>query len=309
MTTVGRNDPCPCGSGRKMKKCHPEIERGATPGTRLAANPLVKTPDEIEGMRKAGALAGSILHDVAQRVQPGITTDQINDWVHALTLDAGAYPAPLNYPHGHVDPRNPRITPGGFPKSVCTSINDVVCHGIPDATILRQGDIVNVDVTCVLDGFHGDTSVTVYVGEPSPEARRLTETTHESLLRALAIVRDGASFWDVGNAIQTLAESRGYSVVRDFTGHGIGRAFHEPPVVLHYRDSHARQSMRAGMTFTIEPMLNLGTARVKVDSKDGWTARTVDGRLSAQFEHTVLVTPTGFEVLTLRPGERVSLAA
>ena len=305
---VGRNEPCPCGSGKKTKKCHPDWDDAAAP-PRPSPGPLIKSPDEIEGMRRAGDLAGRVLHEVASRVKPGVTTNQIDEWTRQLTLDAGAYPAPLNYPHPHTDPRNPRIQPRGFPKSVCTSVNDVVCHGIPDDTSLREGDIVNVDVTCWLDGFHGDTSVTVFVGEPSDDARRLTETCRESLHRAIAIVRDGATFWQIGDVIQSLAESRGFSVVRDFTGHGIGRGFHEPPVVLHYRDFGARYEMRAGMCFTIEPMLNLGTHVVKVDRRDGWTARTADGKLSAQFEHTILVTPTGHEVLTRRPGEVVPAIA
>lgn len=304
---VGRNEPCPCGSGKKTKKCHPDADAKPVPAPapRMASTPIVKSADEIEGMRRAGELAGRVLHEVSGRVQAGVTTEQIDRWVHEMTLDAGAYPAPLNYPHPHTDPRNPRILPRGFPKSVCTSINDVVCHGIPGEATLRDGDIVNVDVTCWLDGFHGDTSVTLYVGEPSADARRLTETCREALHRAIAVVRDGATFWDIGDAIQSIAETRGLSVVRDFTGHGIGRGFHEPPVVLHYRDFGARFEMRTGMCFTIEPMLNLGTHRVKVDARDGWTARTADGKLSAQFEHTLLVTPSGCDVLTKRPGEVV----
>ena len=303
---VGRNEPCPCGSGKKAKKCHPDGEpaRAAAP-SRLSAGPLVKNAEEIEGMRRAGDLAGRVLHEVSSRVTAGITTNQIDAWVHELTLDAGAYPAPLNYPHPHADPRNPKILPRGFPKSVCTSVNEVVCHGIPSEQALRDGDIINVDVTCWLEGFHGDTSVTIYVGEPSAEARLLTETTREALHRAIAVVRDGATFWAIGDAIQSLAESRGLSVVRDFTGHGIGRGFHEPPIVLHYRDFGSRFEMRSGMCFTIEPMLNLGTHKVKMDPRDGWTARTADGKLSAQFEHTLLVTPTGCDVLTRRPGEIV----
>ncbi len=300
---VGRNEPCPCGSGKKAKKCCIAASAAPPAPAPRGQDSLIKTPEEIAGMRRAGALAGRILHEAASRVVPGITTDQINTWVHEMTLDAGAYPAPLNYPNPHADPRNPRIVGRGFPKSVCTSVNDVVCHGIPGDHVLVDGDIVNVDVTCWLEGFHGDTSVTVLVGEPRQVARELTATCHEALSRAIARVRHGRQFWDLGDTIQNIAEPRGFSVVRDFTGHGIGRGFHEPPVVLHYRDSSTRYPMRAGMCFTIEPMINEGTHRVKVDARDGWTARTADGLLSAQFEHTVLVTETGCEVLTLRPGE------
>ena len=301
---VGRNDPCPCGSGKKFKKCHSEDESfapAAPPPPRRSNSVTIKTPEEIAGMRRAGHLAGRILHETVQRIEPGVTTNQINDWVHEATLDAGAYPSPLNYPHAPTDPRSPRIAPRAFPKSVCTSINDVICHGIPDDTVLRGGDIVNVDITCTLDGFHGDTSLTVYVGEPSDEARLVTETARESLDRAIAIVRDGALFSAIGDVIHALADARGLSVVREFTGHGIGRIFHEPPAVLHYRDPSMAFPMRSGMIFTIEPMLNVGSHRVKMDPRDHWTARTLDGKLSAQFEHTILVTPVGSEILTTRP--------
>jgi methionyl aminopeptidase len=301
---TGRNDACPCGSGKKFKKCCAGSEAALaaaqprlTPQRRFAG-PTIKTQEEIEGVRRAGALAARILREACDRVAPGVTTNQIDQWVRDMTLDAGAYPAPLNYPHPPTDPRSPRIAPRAFPKSVCTSINDVVCHGIPDDTVLREGDIVNVDVTCNLDGFFGDTSLTVYVGDVSEEARRLTETCRESLQGAIARVRDGASFWDIGDAIQALADARGFSVVREFTGHGIGRIFHEPPPVLHYRSSEMKFPMRAGMIFTIEPMLNVGSHRVKMDPRDHWTARTADGSLSAQFEHTILVTQDGAEVLT-----------
>ena len=261
----------------------------------------VKTAEEIEGMRAAGALAARVLHEACARVEAGITTDRINDWVHEMTLDAGAYPAPLNYPNPPTDPREPIIGRRGFPKSVCTSVNDVVCHGIPDDTVLKDGDIVNVDVTVLLEGFHGDTSRTLMIGEVSDEARRITETARESMFAAIERCRDGATFWDIGDAIQSLAEERGFSVVRDFTGHGIGRQFHEPPAVLHYRDPMLRFPMKAGHVFTIEPMINAGSYHAKIDPRDNWTARTVDGRLSAQFEHTILVTETGHEILTAAP--------
>jgi methionyl aminopeptidase len=303
---TGRNDPCPCGSGKKFKKCCADAETEAAlaaaeprlPPAKRLSGPVIKDAAEIEGVRRAGALAARILREACDRVRAGITTNDIDTFVREATLDAGAYPAPLNYPHPPTDPRSPRIAPRGFPKSVCTSINDVICHGIPDDTVLRDGDIVNVDVTCKLDGFFGDTSLTVYVGDVSDDARRVTETCRESLAKAIAIVRDGALFWDIGDVIQTHAESRGLSIVREFTGHGIGRIFHEPPPVLHYRSSEMRFPMRSGMIFTIEPMLNVGSHRVRMDARDGWTARTHDGSLSAQFEHTILVTDTGSEILT-----------
>jgi methionyl aminopeptidase len=301
---VGRNDPCPCGSGLKYKKCCAERDAASRPavGRRPPKGEIsILGPEEIEGMRRAGRVAADILHETCARVKSGVTTNQIDAWVHRMTLDAGAYPAPLNYPHPPTDPRNPVITPRGFPKSVCTSINDVVCHGIPDDDPLREGDIVNIDVTCTLDGYFGDTSRTVYVGTPSDEARRLTETTREALELAISRVRAGALFWEIGDAIEGHAQRRGLSVVRDFTGHGIGRRFHEPPAVLHYRDASMRFAMKAGQCFTIEPMLNLGTHRVRISRADGWTARTVDGKLSAQFEHTVLVTESGGDVLTKAP--------
>jgi methionyl aminopeptidase len=297
--TPGRNDPCHCGSGKKFKKCHGRVE--LTARARPRSGVPTKTQEEIEGMRKAGKLAAQILQDACARVVAGVTTLDIDGWVHQMTLDGGAYPSPLNYPHAPTDPRSPVIGRRGFPKSVCTSINDVVCHGIPDDTVLREGDIVNVDVTCTLEGFHGDTSRTVMIGDVSAEARLVTEVAKEGLDLAIAEVRDGALFSRIGAVIQALADKKGGSVVRDFTGHGIGRGFHEPPAILHYPDKSLDYPMEAGHIFTIEPMINGGTHHVNVDHSDGWTARTRDGRPSAQFEHTILVTEDGSEVLTAAP--------
>ncbi len=301
MNKLGRNDPCTCGSGKKYKRCCGKIAAEDRKGLFGGPRVPVKTAGEIEGMRAAGALGARVLAEACARVEPGITTDAINTWVHDLTLDAGAYPAPLNYPNPPTDPHAPKIGRRGFPKSVCTSINDVVCHGIPDDTVLVDGDIVNVDVTVILDGFHGDTSRTLYIGEPSDTARRLTETAKECMDLAIARCRDGALFWEIGDVIQSLAESRGFSVVDQFTGHGIGRGFHEPPAVLHYRDEMMRFPMRSGNIFTIEPMVNEGSFASRVDERDNWTARTADGKLSAQFEHTILVTEDGHEILTAAP--------
>jgi methionyl aminopeptidase len=246
----------------------------------------IKSPKEIELMRAVCRLAAETLLLVGDKIGPGMTTLEIDRIVHEHTLSQGARPAPLNYK--------------GFPKSVCTSINDIVCHGIPDETVLRNGDIVNVDVTHIFEGFHGDTSATFYIGTPSPKARHVVEVARRALEMGIAEVREGARLGDVGAAIQDYVEGEGCSVVRDFVGHGIGRKFHDAPQVKHYGKRGTGDRLRAGMTFTIEPMVNLGGWEVEVDATDKWTVRTADGTLSAQFEHTVLVTKTGVEVLTAR---------
>jgi methionyl aminopeptidase len=246
----------------------------------------IKSPREIELMRKVCQLAAETLLVAGDQIRPGMTTADIDRIVHEHTLSQGARPAPLHYK--------------GFPKSVCTSINDVVCHGIPDATVLRNGDIVNVDVTHVYEGFHGDTSATFYIGTPSPQARHVTEVARKALDLGIAEVKEGARLGDIGAAIQEYVEAQGCSVVRDFVGHGIGRKFHDAPQVKHYGKRGTGERLRAGMTFTIEPMVNLGGWEVEVDQGDKWTVRTADGSLSAQFEHTVLVTRGGVEVLTTR---------
>jgi methionyl aminopeptidase len=252
----------------------------------------IKTPREVDAMREVGRLAGDTLHKVAELIRPGITTNDINAFVHEDTLKKGARPAPLGYRNGDSPP---------FPKSVCTSLNEVVCHGIPSARALREGDIINVDITHLYRGFHGDTSATFYVGRPSAEAKLVTEVARRSLELGIAAVRPGARLGDIGAAIQEFAEARGCSVVEDFVGHGIGRKFHDEPKVAHYGERGKGIRLKAGMTFTIEPMINIGTHEVEI-LDDEWTAVTADGKLSAQFEHTILVTPTGVEVLTARPG-------
>jgi methionyl aminopeptidase len=246
----------------------------------------IKSPREIDLMRTVCRLAAETLVLVGEKIRVGMTTEEINRIVHEDTLRQGARPAPLNYK--------------GFPKSVCTSVNDVVCHGIPDATVLKNGDIVNVDVTHVYEGFHGDTSATFYVGTPSPEARHVVEVARRSLDLGIAQVKDGARLGDIGAAIQEYVEGEGCSVVRDFVGHGIGRKFHDAPQVKHYGKRGTGDRVRSGMTFTIEPMVNVGGWEVDVDPNDKWTVRTADGGLSAQFEHTVLVTRDGCEILTAR---------
>ncbi len=253
---------------------------------------------DIEAMRASCEMAAETLLVVGERLKPGMTTEDINTIVHEDTLKRGAYPSPLNYK--------------GFPKSVCTSVNEVVCHGIPSARVLKDGDIVNVDVTTFYKGFHGDTSATFYIGTPSPDARKVVEAARRALELGIAEVKDGARLGDIGAAIQEYVEGLGCNVVRDFVGHGIGRKFHEPPQVKHFGKRGTGERIKTGMIFTIEPMVNLGRWEVEVDPKDKWTVTTADGSLSAQFEHTVVVTKHGCEVLTkrakpLRMSENVSL--
>jgi methionyl aminopeptidase len=246
----------------------------------------IKNVEEIEAMRVAGRMAAETLVMVGEKLRVGMTTDEINTLVHEDTLRRGAVPAPLNY--------------RGFPKSVCTSINHVVCHGIPGPQVLKDGDIINVDVTTKYKGYHGDTSATFYIGRPSAEARLVTETSRKALEIGIAEVKDGARLGDIGGAIQEFVEAQGCSVVRDFVGHGIGKKFHEEPKIMHYGKRGTGTRIRAGMIFTIEPMVNLGQWQVVVDPDDEWTVTTADGSLSAQFEHTLLVTKNGAEVLTKR---------
>jgi methionyl aminopeptidase len=256
-----------------------------------ASSVEIKTPREIEAMRTVGRLAADTLSLVGDFLRPGITTNDINDFVHEDTLKKGARPAPLKYRSGGSGPP--------FPKSVCTSVNEVVCHGIPSSRVLRDGDIINVDVTHIYNGFHGDTSATFYVGTPSADAKRVTEVARRCLELGIAEVRPGGRLGDIGAAIQEFAEAQGCSVVEDFVGHGIGRKFHDEPKVPHYGERGKGVRLKPGMTFTIEPMVNLGTWEIRM-LDDEWTAVTADGKLSAQFEHTVLVTPTGVEILTAR---------
>ncbi|HIK40593.1 type I methionyl aminopeptidase [Thermoleptolyngbya sichuanensis A183] len=242
---------------------------------------------EIEKMRQAGQLAAQLLAYLEPMVKPGVSTLELNDAAEEWTQKHGAKSAPLGY--------------HDFPKSICTSVNEVVCHGIPNAKqILRDGDIINIDVTPILDGYHGDTSRMFFVGEPSPIARKLVEVTEECMWRGIREVKPGARIGDIGAAIQEYAESQGFSVVQDFVGHGVGRIFHTAPQIPHYGKRGKGKKLRPGMVFTIEPMINVGTWEVEVLS-DKWTAVTKDRQLSAQFEHTVAVTATGVDVLTLMP--------
>jgi methionyl aminopeptidase len=243
----------------------------------------IKTDREIALIRESCRLAAEILEEAGKLVKPGISTDDINRFVHDKTIAKGAYPSPLNY--------------HGFPKSVCTSVNHVVCHGIPSKYVLKDGDIINIDVTCLLNGYHGDTSKTYFVGNTTSEAKRLVETASRCLDEGIAVAIPGGNFGSIGESIHELADEMGYGVVREYCGHGIGRNFHEDPMVLHYRSGNRGARIAEGMVFTIEPMINAGSREVYV-GEDGWTVYTKDGSLSAQFEHTIAITRNGPEVLT-----------
>jgi len=254
---------------------------------------VLKSPEEMDRMRIAGRLASEVLDFITPHVRPGVTTGKLNDLCHEHMVKVqGTVPAPLNY-------APPGYRP--FPKSICTSVNHQVCHGVPGERVLKPGDVLNVDITVIKDGFHGDCSRMFYVGEPSIQAKRLVDVTFECMWLGIRQVRPGARLGDVGAAIQAHAEQSGFSVVREFCGHGIGRKFHEEPQVLHYGRAGAGMELEPGMTFTIEPMINAGKAGIR-ELADGWTIVTKDHSLSAQWEHTVAVTDAGFEVLTKSAG-------
>lgn len=288
---IGRNDPCWCGSGKKYKKCHMGSDR-SSPGAEQRWLRAVKNATQIEGMRKAGTFNGEVVERVRSLVSEGTSTAAIDAAVHAYTVEHGHRPATLGY--------------RGFPRSICTSINNIVCHGIPsESDILKAGDIINVDVTSVVDGFHGDSSETFLVGEVSAEAMQVVRVAARALIAGIEAVAPGRELQAVARAIEPFVSSEGCSVVHQYTGHGVGVRFHENFTVYHHLDPQAEKViMRPGMTFTVEPMINLGGYEVTTDKNDGWTVRTRDGSLSAQFEHTVLVTDTGVEVLTLTPIQR-----
>ena len=259
-----------------------------TPDAETRITEATKLHDEVgfAAMRRAGKLAAETLDFITPHVRPDVTTNELDELCHKFTIDHDAVPAPLGY--------------RGFPKSVCTSVNHAVCHGIPGDKVLTAGDIINIDVTPVLDGWHGDTSRTFYVGKVGVKARRLVETTYEAMMRGIEVAKPGATLGDIGHAIQSYAESKRYSVVRDFCGHGVGRIFHDKPSIPHYGEPGQGMVLRAGMIFTIEPMINAGHYEVKILA-DGWTAVTKDRSLSAQFEHTIGINKDGNEILTLSP--------
>jgi methionyl aminopeptidase len=258
---------------------------------------LIKTPEDIEGMRLAGRLAGEVLDYIGPFVQPGVSTEELNRLCHEYIVNVqGCIPAPLHY---GAAPGRP-----GFPKSICTSVNHVVCHGIPsEAKVLKDGDIINIDVTVIKNGYHGDTSKMYVAGKPSILAERLIRVTQECMYRGIAVVKPGAHLGDIGHAIQKHAEANRFSVVRDFCGHGIGKIFHEEPQVLHYGKPATGLVLEPGMTFTVEPMINAGKPAIR-ELADGWTIVTKDHSLSAQWEHTVAVTGSGFEVMTQSNGSQ-----
>ena len=330
MSKIGPNDECWCGSGKKYKRCHQSRDllkelrtESLSPIARMASNPrqvrpgalspmravpphivrpdyaltgkpqaarqktVIKSADQIERMRSACRAARRVLEIAKAAVRPGITTDAIDAITHQAYIDLGGYPSTLNY--------------HGYPKSLCTSVNEVICHGIPDSRPLEEGDIVNLDITIFIDGMHGDLSETVLVGEVDEESRRLVRVTHECMMRGIASVNPGAMIRDIGRGIQTVAEREGFGVVKAFVGHGIGEQFHMDPQVPHYYDRSQTTEMVPNMVFTIEPMINQGDYR-HVMWDDRWTAVTLDLKRSAQFEHTILVTERGVEILTLPEG-------
>ncbi|MGE3954857.1 MAG: methionyl aminopeptidase [Parachlamydiales bacterium] len=288
---MGRNDPCWCGSGQKFKKCHyPQLpaelhHEKLAEQYRKQFGILLKTPEQIAGIRKACRLTAEILGKVCKRAKAGVTTRELADYALELHQEAGAIAAPL----GYGEPP--------FPAPICTSLNEVICHGIPDDQPLVEGDILNIDVSAILDGYYGDTSRMVVIGKTSEERKAVVETAHECLERAIAILKPGVLLSAIGDAITDYAEGRGCSVVHQFVGHGVGLDFHEPPQIPHCRNT-VHIPLAPGMTFTIEPMINAGKAEAQIDPLNHWVARTVDGRPSAQWEHTLLITDEGCEVLT-----------
>lgn len=270
-----------------FKKCYILASKYIVSIYKEALNMSIKIhkKEDFEYMRKAGKLAARLLDMIEEHVKPGVTTNYLDDLCYKMIIANEAIPAPLGYK--------------GYPKSICTSINHVVCHGIPDDKPLRDGDIVNVDVTVIVDGWYGDTSRMYYVGKPKVLAKRLVDATYEAMMRGIAVVKPGAHFGDIGHAIQSFAEAQGFSVVRDYCGHGIGRVFHDTPNVLHYGKPGTGPKIEENMFFTIEPMINTGGYETILDHSDGWTVRTRDKSLSAQFEHTIGVTENGYEIFTL----------
>ena len=300
MSRPGRNDPCWCGSERKYKKCHLLSDDAGTTtppapalSQRVATRPaptknahLILDEAGRQGMRAAGRFNAELMDYIRPLVLPGVRTDELDRLVHEYTLDHGHIPATLGY--------------HDFPKSCCTSVNEVVCHGIPDGQVLREGDAINVDLTTIVDGWFGDQSETILVGETTETLRNLVSETLECLHLGIAAIKPGGRIIDIGHAIARHAHAHQYSVVRDYQGHGIGRKFHQDPGVPHFPDHELGQFVvQPGMCFTIEPMINLGSHRTVLDKHDGWTVRTADGKISAQFEHTLLMTEDGPEILTL----------
>ena len=286
---IGRNDPCWCNSGKKYKQCHAamdeKIAQFKASGATVPSHKIIKTPEQLEGIRKAGILNTEILDMVSEKICAGMSTEDINTLVHEYTISHGGTPAPLGY--------------CGFPKSVCTSINDVICHGIPSPDeILKEGDIINVDVTTILNGYYADASRMFCIGEVSPEAKKLIQVTKESLDLAVKEVKPWGFLGDIGYVISQYIYDHGYTVLRDIGGHGVGNDFHEDPYVCHIGERGTGMLLVPGMVFTIEPMVNAGEEDFYQDEENGWTIYTQDGSLSAQWEYTLAVTEDGVEILT-----------
>lgn len=289
LTNPGRNDECWCGSGKKYKKCHLDFDERLEglfeAGEDVPTRDLLKTAADIEGVKRSAAVNVGVLDYVAERIGPGVTTEQIDTWVHDYTVEHGAIPAPLNYE--------------GFPKSVCTSINEVVCHGIPSADeVLAEGDIVNVDCSTILDGYFSDSSRMFCIGEVSPEAADLVRVTKEAVEEGLKAVKPWGHLGDVGAAVNEYAKAHGYTVVREFGGHGIGLEFHEDPFVSFVTEPGEGPIMVPGMMFTIEPMINASAQEIDMTDPNGWTVRTADRSLTAQWEVQIVVTEDGYELLS-----------
>lgn len=288
---IERNDPCWCSSGQKWKKCHyPKMPEGGQSSLAQAYlkkyGILLKDKHQIEGIRRASQLAAAMLKKLCLMAKAGVTTNELNNYASELHKQAGAIPASLGY-------GSPP-----FPKSICTSLNDVICHGIPNNEPLKEGDIVNIDLACILGGYFGDCSGMVCIGKVSEEKQRVVDVSYECLMRSIAILRPGVLVLEIGQVIEEYARAHGCSVVNQFVGHGVGLAYHEPPQIPHHLND-VKIPLAEGMTFTIEPMINAGARGAKIDPLDQWTARTVDGKPSAQWEHTLLITQDGCEILTL----------
>ncbi|MCB1111993.1 MAG: methionyl aminopeptidase [Chlamydiales bacterium] len=291
---MGRNDPCWCGSRKKWKKCHFPVNEPV--GNQSIKNEyynkyeiILKTDEEIEGIRHSANLAAHILNETCKQAKAGVTTNELNAFAHQMHLDAGATPAPLGY-------GSPP-----FPKSICTSLNDVICHGIPNDVPLKEGDIMNIDVSCILNGYFGDCSRMVVIGKTSAERQLVVDVAYECLMRSVAILKPGVLVSAIGDVIEEYAHSRECSVVYQFVGHGVGLEFHEGPQISHCRNN-MNIPLVPGMTFTIEPMINAGVRDAVIESSNQWVARTADGKASAQWEHQILITENGHEILT--PWER-----
>ena len=285
---IGRNDKCWCGSGKKYKSCHmgfdEKIKEFKAKGFEVPHHSLIKTPEQIEKIKASAKINNEILDLVGQQIKAGMTTNDIDKIVHDYTISQGAIPAPLGY--------------SGFPKSCCTSINDQICHGIPDETVLKDGDIINVDVSTIFNGYFSDASRMFKIGAVHPELDKLVDVAKECLDCGLKAAKPWGFMGDIAEAVQKHAESNGYSVVREFGGHGIGLQFHEDPFVSHVGKAGTGMLLVPGMTFTIEPMINMGTPDLFIDADNDWTALTEDGYPSAQWEYTILITEDGAEILT-----------